>query len=89
MDRVLRYTGIFVFIGWTIAILVNFPIYQYTTKQATLFHPIVDGVLFMAIMLVIYFVIIKLYKNKQSFASIGLAFLGVISLAMAFYYYIA
>src|SRR5690554_2921120 len=80
------YMGIGIFIGWVIAILVNYNIYEHTTSQATFFHPILDAILFMAMMLLLFFIITQLYNNKESFASIVLTVLGIISIALAFIY---
>ncbi|MDG5786812.1 hypothetical protein QA612_04855 [Evansella sp. AB-P1] len=87
MKHVLKYSGLIIFIGWTIAILVNFSIYQHTTTQLTLFHPIIDGILFMLVMLLMYYGIIKLYHHKPQFASVGLTVFGALAIVLAVYYY--
>ncbi|ADU31245.1 hypothetical protein [Evansella cellulosilytica] len=87
MNKLLKYIGVGIFVGWSIAMLVNYSIYEYTTMQTTLFHPIIDGILFMALMVGIYFLSIFLYKNKEANASILLGILGVIAISIAFYFY--
>lgn len=83
MERLIKWIGIGVFLGWTIAILVNYSIYQHATKQLTFIHPIVDGILFMAMMLVVYLFVWRTFKRNPSTASIQLIVLGVLSLSAA------
>lgn len=83
MDRLIKWIGIGIFLGWSIAILVNYSIYQHATKQLTLIHPIIDGILFMALMFVIYLFVWRTYRRSPSTGNIQLAVLGVLSLSMA------
>ncbi|WP_096189485.1 hypothetical protein [Evansella halocellulosilytica] len=83
MKKLIQCIGIGIFVGWAIALIVNFPIYQHTASLATLFHPIVDGILFMGFMLLLYFVVFGLYNKKEKAASVGLFVLGSISLGIA------
>nr|WP_090889190.1 hypothetical protein [Evansella caseinilytica] len=88
MKKFLRYIGIGVFLGWSVALLVNFSIYQHTTYQETWVHPVVDGILFMAVMLALYFGMLTLYEKKQAGASVALAVLGVFSILLAVFYFL-
>ncbi|MBU9711387.1 hypothetical protein [Evansella tamaricis] len=83
MNKLLNYIGIGIFIGWCIAIFANFSIYQHTTLQITLFHPIFDAILFMGIMTAIFFGAKGLYLKKEISASVFLALLGTISITFA------
>ncbi|UCZ52059.1 hypothetical protein LGQ02_14545 [Bacillus shivajii] len=83
MKKLIQFIGIGIFVGWAIALIVNFSIYQHTASMATLFHPIVDGILFMGIMLLLYFVIFVLYNRNSVTASIGLFVLGSVSIGIA------
>ena len=87
MKRLLLFLGIGIFIGWTIAMISNYNIYRETTAQPLLFSPLVDGIVFMAIMLGLYFVIISLYNKKPANASYVLVILGALSLAFAIFLY--
>jgi len=83
MHKLLRWIGIGLFLGWTMAILVNYSIYQHSTSQLTLIHPIVDGILFMAVLLVVYLFMIRSFKRNPPSASIQLGVLGVFSISVA------
>ncbi|WP_416151331.1 hypothetical protein ACM26V_10295 [Salipaludibacillus sp. HK11] len=83
MQRLLLWIGIGIFFGWSIAILVNFSIYQHSTEQWTFIHPIVDGIMFMALMLVFYLFIWRTYKRNTSTASKQIAVLGGLSFVLA------
>jgi mannose/fructose/N-acetylgalactosamine-specific phosphotransferase system component IID len=84
MKQLLKWIGISIFLGWTIAILVNYSIYQHATTQLTLIDPIVDGILFMLVMFAVYLFIWRTYKSNPSTASIQIAVLGVLSMSLAF-----
>ncbi|MDQ0256550.1 riboflavin transporter FmnP [Evansella vedderi] len=90
MNKLIKYIGIGLLVGWVVALIANFTIYQETTMQLTFIHPIVDGILFMAVMIAIYFAVVSLYRKNESQASIVLGTVGTISmvLAIAFYFYI-
>ncbi|MBU9721871.1 MULTISPECIES: hypothetical protein [Bacillaceae] len=88
MKKLLNYIGIGLFVGWSIAILVNFSIYQHTTTQATLLHPIFDAILFMGIMVGIYFLSMRMYQKKEAAVSILLTVLGAASLVFALILYV-
>jgi hypothetical protein len=83
MERLLKWIGLSIFIGWTAAILVNYSIYQHATTQLTFVHPIVDGIIFMLIMLGVYIYIWKSYKKKRTTATVQLGIFGALSIVLA------
>ncbi|PYZ93599.1 hypothetical protein CR194_10580 [Salipaludibacillus keqinensis] len=83
MERLLKWIGIGIFLGWSVAILVNYSIYQHATTQLTFIHPIVDGILFMGLMFGLYLMIWKSHKKKTSTATMQLGVLGVLSMVLA------
>ncbi|WP_156906563.1 hypothetical protein [Alteribacter aurantiacus] len=66
---------------WAVALLLNFQIYQQTTIQFTVIHPIVDGILFFVILLGIVALLafkVKSQAVKNSItASVGALFMVV------------
>ncbi|WP_078595225.1 hypothetical protein [Evansella clarkii] len=89
MKKLLLYIGIGLFTGWIIAMVSNFQIYRETTQQPILFSPLIDGIVFMAIMLILYLGIIGLYNRRPANASYALAILGAVSLGFAIFLYMA
>ncbi|WP_280769359.1 hypothetical protein [Salipaludibacillus daqingensis] len=83
MERLLKWIGIAIFLGWTIALLVNYSIYQHVTLQLTLIHPVIDGILFMVLMFATYLFVWRTFRRNNSTASIQLAVLGVLSISLA------
>lgn len=83
MDKFLKYIGIGLFVGWIIALIANYSIYQYTTIQITFIHPIVDATIFMGILIAIYFLAMALYKKSKNSASLLLAGCGIVSVVLA------
>ncbi|QKS71818.1 hypothetical protein FLK61_34685 [Paenalkalicoccus suaedae] len=82
MKRLIFWIGLSIFIGWSISILVNYPVYVQQTNY-TLINSMVEGILFMAVMLGIYFFIIRTVEKKPNLASIQLLVGGVASLILA------
>lgn len=83
MEKLIKWIGLGIFIGWSIAILVNYSIYQHATSQLTFVHPMVDGILFMAIIFGVYVVVWKSFRKKQSTATLQLGTIGAVALVLA------
>ncbi|PTL37892.1 hypothetical protein [Alkalicoccus saliphilus] len=83
MQKLLLWIGLSIFIGWIIAMSVNYGIYNEATDPA-LISPFVDGILFMALMLGIYFIVWWTFTKKPAAATIQLAAGAVLSLTAAF-----
>ncbi|MBM7097632.1 MULTISPECIES: hypothetical protein [Alteribacter] len=64
---------------WAIALIVNFQIYQETTVQGTVIHPIADGIIFFLILLGVValftFVVKKNAVRNGAVAALGAAFI--------------
>lgn len=82
MSRLVRWIGLTIFIGWTVALLVNYSIYSEDPGPA-LTTPFFDGILFMALMLAMYFIIWRVYQAKQQTATMVLSIGGAVALAGA------
>ena len=80
------YIGMWLFIGWVLAILANFSIYEYTAELGRWIHPVIDAILFMAGMLVICFMTIFLYKKREKYVFVVLSLLGILSLMFIILY---
>ncbi|WP_096435814.1 hypothetical protein [Alteribacter populi] len=76
----------FLVLFWSVALLVNFPIYQETTIQGTLIHPIVDGILFFAIIVVLIAFVAYVLKTPK-LKNFSMAVLGAISIIFIFVFY--
>ncbi|MGJ9382577.1 hypothetical protein CR203_10600 [Salipaludibacillus neizhouensis] len=83
MEKLIKWIGLGIFIGWSLAILVNYSIYMHATSQLTLVHPMVDGILFMALMFGIYVFIWRSVRKKVSIASFQLGAFGAVALVLA------
>ncbi|UTR15434.1 hypothetical protein MM221_02230 [Salipaludibacillus sp. LMS25] len=85
MEKLLKWIGLAIFLGWTVAILANFSVYQHSTKDTAGLNPVVEGILFMGVMLAVYVLIWKTFKKNRNTASIQLIVLGLVSLACAIF----
>ncbi|MCR6095701.1 hypothetical protein HXA31_10160 [Salipaludibacillus agaradhaerens] len=83
MEKLLKWIGLAIFLGWTVAILANFSVYQHSTRDTAGLNPMVEGILFMAMMLGVYIIIWKSFEKNRQVASIQLVVLGCISLGIA------
>ncbi|MCR6111461.1 hypothetical protein HXA35_14015 [Bacillus sp. A301a_S52] len=85
MEKLLKWIGLAIFLGWTVAILANFSVYQHSTRDTAGLNPMLEGILFMAMMLGVYVVIWKSFEKNRNVASIQLVMLGFISLGIAIF----
>lgn len=83
MYRAVYYMGMIIFVGWVIGILVNFQIYVHTTSLTSFLHPVVDAILFMAVLLLLFFAIVFINRKKADFATIILLTIGILSVVFA------
>lgn len=65
MEKLLKWIGLAIFLGWTVAILANFSVYQHSTKDTAGLNPVVEGILFMGVMLAVYVLIWKTFKKIE------------------------
>lgn len=86
MKRIILLIGIIMFVGWTIALVANYKIYEYTTEQVTLFHPVIDGIILMLAMLFLFFVVYHLYEKRKGIASFVLFLIGISTVVFALMY---
>ncbi|PYZ97375.1 hypothetical protein CR205_01870 [Alteribacter lacisalsi] len=71
---------------WAAALLVNFPIYQETTVQGTIIHPIVDGILFFGLIFGFIWLLASVIKDRKRINLI-LSGTGVVTLVLIFVFF--
>ncbi|WP_444683938.1 hypothetical protein [Alkalicoccus luteus] len=79
MKRLAMMIGIIIFAGWTVAMLVNYGIYAASDDPA-FFSPLVDGILFMAVMFGLYLLLFNVYQSNRKAATIQLVAGGSLAL---------
>ncbi|NJP36796.1 hypothetical protein [Alkalicoccus luteus] len=79
MKRLAMMIGITIFVGWTIAMLVNYSIYA-ASDDPSFFSPLVDGILFMAVMFGLYLLLYNVYQSNRKMATIQLVAGGSLAL---------
>lgn len=84
MQKLLMWIGIGVLGGWIVALLVNFSVYQEVSTYYMVIHPLVDGILFMAVMFGAYLLIWRSYKKNLKTATIQAGSLGIFFMVLAF-----
>lgn len=84
MQKLLFWIGAAILGGWILALVVNFSVYQEVTTYYMVIHPLVDGILFMAIMFGIYMLVWRTFLKKPQTATIQLASLGTVFMVLAF-----
>ncbi|TMW71547.1 hypothetical protein [Alteribacter natronophilus] len=71
---------------WAAALLVNFPIYQETTVQGTVIHPIVDGIVFFALIFAFIWFLGSVIRDRKKI-NVFLGGAGVITIALIFVFF--
>ncbi|SDN60476.1 hypothetical protein [Alkalicoccus daliensis] len=82
MNRLVMWIGITIFLGWTAAMIVNYGIYSQDPGPAVI-TPFFDGILFMALMLGMYFLIYYIYQTRRRLATMILSITGAVVLVFA------
>ncbi|PRO64873.1 hypothetical protein [Alkalicoccus urumqiensis] len=82
MKRLTFWIGMVIFLGWTLAMTLNYSIYAGSSEGA-LVSDFIDGILFMLLMLGLYFLLLAVYRAKQQTAVILLTAGGTAAIIAA------